>query len=195
MTWHEWHVSFSRIPSLASHVVAVVQLWENFGSLDPRLFGGCTSLWSAWPGWALCAGKDTVAIWSCCPRFASLSWGNACMLWHIVTHALFTVDLWLFGLLQMIVGRFKVETVAERLEMADLIGSKYFKAALVESSRVRQTWKTLKILQDLNGLNGLHFFSNLNTQSAFLFWSGCRLNAWNSSKRIWQRFRPQTPLA
>ena len=95
----------------------------------------------------------------------------------------------------MIVGRFKVETVAERLEMADLIGSKYFKAALVESSRVRQTWTTLKILQDLNGLNGLHFFSNLNTQSAFLFWSGCRLNAWNSSKRIWQRFRPQTPLA
>lgn len=33
---------------------------------------------------------------------------------------------------QMIVGRFKVETVAERLEMADLIGSKYFKAQCLE---------------------------------------------------------------
>eukprot|EP00913_Durusdinium_trenchii_P012704 g11930.t1 len=33
---------------------------------------------------------------------------------------------------QVIVTRFKVETVAERLEMADMIGSKYFKAQCLE---------------------------------------------------------------
>ena len=35
---------------------------------------------------------------------------------------------------QVLVGRLRVESVAERLEMADLLGNKYFKAALALKS-------------------------------------------------------------
>lgn len=96
----------------------------------------------------------------------------------------------------MLVGRFHVETVAERLEMADMVGSKFFKACILlhcvfKSRYIHTCIKQKCIIKCINNCVYIYFYVfyvfNAERTSRVKI---KRSNVWITSTRTWWRSRP-----